>query len=256
MKLNLKSKNILITGSTEGIGLSIAHSFLKEGSNVCISSRRKKKTDYIKKKLSDKYEKSQILSFNCDFTNRSSVVSLRKRIIKKWNNIDVVVCNVGSGIGSKSYIPNSKNWNSSWKNNFESALISAQIFSKDLEKSSGSLVFISSIAGVEFINAPTEYSVAKSAVITLARNMSSKLEGKFRVNVIAPGNIIFEGGTWDKKIKEDNEQVYKMIKDKVPLGRFGKPEEVGNLCAFLCSNKSSFINGAVIVIDGGQSSSF
>ena len=96
-----------------------------------------------------------------------------------------------------------------------------------------------------------EYSVAKSSLVALTKNIAHKLNGKIRVNAIAPGNIIFKGGAWDKKINRDK-KIALRVKDKVPLKRFGRPEEVGNLCVFLSSNKSSFINGAVIVIDGGQ----
>ena len=82
--------------------------------------------------------------------------------------------------------------------------------------------------------------------------MSRKLANKVRVNVIAPGNIFFDGGSWDEKNKEDSNKVKQIIKQTVPMNRFGTPEEVANAAVFLCSERSSFITGSVLTIDGGQ----
>ena len=84
--------------------------------------------------------------------------------------------------------------------------------------------------------------------------MSKKLNGKARVNTVSPGNIIFNGGSWDIKFKKNKKKVTNYIKNNVPLGRFGKPEEIASSIVFLCSEKASFINGSNLVIDGGQSS--
>ena len=108
------------------------------------------------------------------------------------------------------------------------------------------------IAGIEDFGAPTDYSTAKTAVISLAKNIARKTAPDVRVNVIAPGNIYFENGSWDKKIKEDQESVDNMINSKVPMKRFGYPEEVGDAAVFLCSDKSKFITGTTLIIDGGQ----
>ena len=251
MDLKLKEKNVVVSGSTEGIGLGIAISFLKEGSNVCITSSSKIKHKNIKNKLTKEYVDNKILSFNCDFTKKNEIEKLHKNILSKWKKIDILICNVGSGEGTQEAIPSEADWDKSWRINFNSSLFAAQVFKKNLIKNKGSIIFISSIAGIESIGAPVEYSVAKSSLIALTKNMAHKLDGKIRVNAIAPGNILFTGGVWDKKINEDK-KIASRVKDKVPLKRFGRPEEVGDLCVFLSSDKSSFINGTVIVIDGGQ----
>ena len=96
----------------------------------------------------------------------------------------------------------------------------------------------------------------KLSLKTLCKNLSHKLSPQIRVNVVAPGNIIFEGGSWDKKFKEDMESINTIIKNKVPLQRFGKPEEVASLVTFVSSEKAQFITGSVLVIDGGQTVNF
>ena len=121
-----------------------------------------------------------------------------------------------------------------------------------LENSNGSLLFISSIAGLEAFGAPTDYSTAKAAIMALSKNLASKLAPNVRVNVIAPGNIYFEGGSWDEKIIKDKTRIDKIIKSEVPMKRFGFPEEVAASVVFLSSEKAKFITGTTLVIDGGQ----
>ena len=113
------------------------------------------------------------------------------------------------------------------------------------------MLFISSIAGVEAIGAPINYSTAKSALIAFSKNLSKKLAGRVRVNTIAPGNINFPGSSWEEKIKADEKKVKEII-NNVPMKRFGTPKEIANSAVFLSSDKASFITGALLIIDGGQ----
>ena len=92
----------------------------------------------------------------------------------------------------------------------------------------------------------------RSAIIALAKNMARKLAPDVRVNVIAPGNVYFEGGSWDEKIKQDKKRVDEIIKSTVPMNRFATPQEIADSALFLCSDRASFITGTALVIDGGQ----
>ncbi len=122
-----------------------------------------------------------------------------------------------------------------------------------LKKSKGTLLFISSITGMEAFGAPTDYSTAKSAIIALAKNMARKLASDgIRVNVIAPGNVYFKGGSWDEKIQQDKKRVDKILKLTVPMNRFAIPQEIANSAVFLCSDRAGFITGTTLVVDGGQ----
>ena len=122
-----------------------------------------------------------------------------------------------------------------------------------LKKSKGCLLFVSSIAGIEAFGAPTDYSTAKSAIIALAKNMARKLAlESVRVNVIAPGNVYFKGGSWDEKIQQDKGRVDEIIKSTVPMNRFASPQEIADAAVFLCSDRAKFITGATLAIDGGQ----
>ena len=123
------------------------------------------------------------------------------------------------------------------------------------KKSRGSIIFISSICGVEALGAPTDYSVAKAALNAFSKNLAKKVGPEVRVNTVVPGNIYFEGGTWAEKIKSSKAKVDEMLETEVPLIRLGKPEEVADAVTFLCSERASFITGATLVVDGGQTRS-
>ncbi len=251
MKLNLKNKKVLITGSSEGIGKGIAKSFLDEDSKVFLIARNETKLVNLKKKLDYQYGNNKVFIKSCDCTSLKDLLLLKKEVLKLWKNLDFLVLNVGSGKGSSRNLPPVEEFQSSFSKNFLSAYYTLHYF-LPLIKKSGVVSFISSIAGEEVIGAPTEYSVAKTALISLSKNLSRKTSKNIRFNTIIPGNIFFKNGNWDNKQKENPTEVKKMIKENVPLGRFGKPEEVGDLVVYLSSERASFINGSVIRIDGGQ----
>ena len=252
MNLNIENKKVLITGASRGIGLAIAEEFLLENAQAYLISRGSKALSDNVSKLEEMFGKKKVFSDKCDCTSTKSLEKLREKINNQWGGLDIVIANIGDGRGPHDALPDEEKWKKSWNNNFETALNTARIFVPMLEKSNGCLLFVSSIAGLEAFGAPTDYSTAKSAIIALAKNLSRKLAPNVRVNVIAPGNIYFRGGSWDEKIRQDKKQVDKSIKTKVPMRRLGLPEEISASAVFLCSDKASFITGATLVIDGGQ----
>ena len=253
MDLGLENKHVLITGSSRGIGLAIAESFLQEGAKTCLISRGSDALFENEKRLQDAYGLKSVFAFKCDCTNIKSINSLKSEVEDMWGDLDIVIVNVGDGRSVPAALPDDEQWQKTWNSNFESALQTARTFLPMLEKSKGCLLFISSITGMEAFGAPTDYSTAKSAIIALAKNMARKLASdNIRVNVIAPGNVYFEGGSWDEKIQQDKKRVDEIIKLTVPMNRFAKPQEIADSAVFLCSDKASFITGATLVIDGGQ----
>jgi len=252
MNLNLDNKSVLITGASRGVGLAIAESFLQEGAKTCLVSRGSKNLFENEKKLQDGYGAGNIFALKCDCTNVESLNSLKNKVKDKWSCLDVVVVNVGDGRSVSDSLPDDEQWKKTWNSNFESALQTARTFLPMLEKSQGVLLFVSSIAGMEAFGAPTDYSTAKSAIIALAKNMARKLAPGVRVNVIAPGNVYFEGSSWDEKIQQDKKRVDEIIKSTVPMNRFATPQEIADSAVFLCSDRANFITGVTLVVDGGQ----
>ena len=252
MNLGLSSKIVLVTGASRGIGASIAEGFVKEGAHVIIVSRGSQNLYEVEKSLKDRYPNSTIHAEKCDCTDVNALNDLKNKLDQVYGRLDVVVANIGDGASVADVIPGDEHWQKTWSVNFESALYTARTFLPMLQVSRGNILFISSIAGVEAIGAPVDYSTAKMAVIALAKNMAKKLSDKVRVNVIAPGNIMFAGSSWDMKFRKSPQKVANIIKSTVPMNRFGLPEEIADSAVFLCSDRASFITGSTLVIDGGQ----
>ena len=249
MELNLKNKNVLITGSTKGIGRSIAEEFSSNGSKVVLNSRYEK--DLIEISRSIPYSSW----VKADVTKALEAKYLVKKTIELMNSIDILVCNVGSGNSAVPGEEKIRDWEEMFSVNFYSAVNVIEEAKDYLFKSKGVIICISSICGSNYIKgAPITYSTSKAALNSYIK-LSAKLFGKFgvRINGIAPGNIIFEGSVWDKKIKEDSSKVKNFLNEDVPLGRLGKPYEIAKLACYLASEVSSFATGDIWKIDGGQS---
>ena len=172
----------------------------------------------------------------------------------QWKRIDCVIANIGNGKGKLGWYEEEKEWQRIFDANFFSAVRLVQAAAPFfLKQKRGSILLISSIAGCERLKAPLAYSSAKSALLSYANNLSQELaSSNIRVNVLAPGNIIFSGGSWEKKLLADKKKVTSFLKMEVPMQRFGTPEEIADAAVFLSSSKASFATGACFVVDGGQ----
>lgn len=252
MDLELAGKRVLVTGASRGIGNAISRAFLQEQARVLMVARGQEQLESSCADFSSKYGAEQVKSLCCDCTDPKALQGLSVAAEDLWQGLDVVVANVGDGRSVPDALPDDDCWQATWNVNFESVLQTSRTFLPMLEKSGGCLLFISSIAGIEAIGAPVDYSTAKAAIFALAKNMARKLAPEVRINVIAPGNILFSGGSWDEKIKQDKVRVDNIIASTVPMKRFGKVDEIADAAVFLCSARASFITGSVLVVDGGQ----
>ena len=248
MDLKLNNKVALVTGSSRGIGKSIANSLLNEGCKIILNGKNSKLLKNTSKILGN--STSYIVA---DVTKSSDCSKMIKKIIHDYGRLDILVCNVGDGTSALPGKENSKDWQTMFDINLQSATNVISAAKDELSKSKGSIICVSSIAGLNVLGAPIPYSAMKSALNTFVKCSARPLgQQNIRINAIAPGNIIFEGSVWQKKKKTNPSLVKKILTDEVSLHRFGKPDEIGDLAAFLSSPRSSFITGSVYVIDGGQ----
>ena len=252
MNLELDQKYFLVTGASRGIGKAIAERLLNEGAIVGLVSRGSEHLEKSVKELQNKFGIDRAENLTADCANNSDLRSIKKHIERKWKRLDGVIANVGDGRGVNDAVPDEEQWATVWRTNFETALCTTRIFLPILQENKGCLLFTSSICGLEASNAPIDYSTAKTAIIAFAQNLARQAAPEVRVNVIAPGNVNFPGSGWEEKLQSNPRKVKDMLKSRVPMRRFGKPEEIADAAAFLCSNKASFITGTVLRVDGGQ----
>jgi 3-oxoacyl-[acyl-carrier protein] reductase len=248
LDLKLNGKVAVISGSSRGIGFSIASALYNEGCKIILNGRHFKS---LKKS-------AMMIDKNVDFvvadvTKKTECKKLIKYAISKFGNIDILVCNVGDGRICNKISEKKSDWQKMLDLNLNSSINLITESLSSLKKTSGSIICISSIAGLDTIGAPISYSVAKSALNSYVKN-SAKPFAKIgiRINAIAPGNILFKGSTWEKKLKENENKIFQMISNEVPMKRFGTPNEIAHLTTFIASPLSSFITGNIIEVDGGQ----
>jgi 3-oxoacyl-[acyl-carrier protein] reductase len=250
MNLGLKGKTAVISGSSRGIGKSIARTLLGEGCRVVINGRRQEAVDSAVEELGGE----SVSGFACDVCEPSGAGALVGAALKAWGSIDILVCNVGSGASVPPGGERQEEWLRMFRINFLSASNLVEAAREELASTKGSIVCVSSICGVGFIpGAPVTYSVAKSALNSYVRGISRPLAAQgIRINAVAPGNISFRDSVWERKVKESPEQVKDMLEREVALRRLGGAHEVAEFCAFLASPKTAFATGEIFVLDGGQ----
>lgn len=246
MDLKLRGKNVLITGSTQGIGRRVANLFAEEGANVAICSRSPESVNKAVKEISLLAD-GRIIGRPCNIKNKEEYETWIDEMAEELGGIDVFVPNVSAGGGMDS----EKNW---WKN-FEIDVLGTvrgvEACVPHMEKNGGAITMISSTAAVETFMGPQSYNAMKAALITYSKQLSQHHgEAGIRVNSISPGPIFFEAGAWEM-IKISNERFYERTEKTHALGRLGTPEEVAQAVVFLSSAAASWITGVNLVVDGG-----
>jgi NAD(P)-dependent dehydrogenase (short-subunit alcohol dehydrogenase family) len=189
-----------------------------------------------------------------DMTQAGEVRRVVDETVRALGGLDILVCCVGGGRSVAPGCETPEEWQRIFALNFWSATNAIEAAHGVLEASKGVILCISSICGLEVIpDAPVTYSVAKAALHSYVRGIARPLGKKgIRINAIAPGNILFDGSVWAKKMIEEKDSVISMLENNVPLNRLGMPEDVANLSAYLVSDLANFATGGIWTLDGGQ----
>ncbi len=251
MKLGLKNKVALVTGSGRGIGQAIALGLAQEGCKVIVVSRTKKDVDSVIKQMGGvgKGHRGIVL----DLVKPSAPWKLIQAIKKKTGFPDIVVHNLGGALDIRDPFCSMADWRKVYRLNFEVAVeLNLYVLPEMIKKKWGRVIHISSIAGMEN-QGPVPYCSMKAALTAYTRSMGGVVapEGVV-VSAILPGAVFTKGGYWDITAKTRPDHVNKFLSERQRIGRLGRPEEIADLVVYLSSQRASFNTGSIIPVDGGQ----
>lgn len=253
MDLGLSDKRVLITGSSSGLGLGIAEGFLAEKARVVLTGRNATTLSAAARKLKATCGNDRVLAVRGDLQRTGTVDRVLRTVETAWGGLDILVLNLGSGRSVPGLEATEAEWNRVLSLNLTAGMELLRRAAPLLAKGGHpSVVVIGSIAGLEVLGAPIAYGAAKAALTHATKAAARLLAPGIRVNMVAPGNIFFKGGTWDRKLKENGKAVQDMLQKEVPLRRLGTVEEIAAPVLFLASPRASFLTGTVLVADGGQ----
>lgn len=247
MNLDLTGKTALVSGASRGIGLAIAQALHAEGCNLALAARGREGLDAAARSFSER-----VSVHAGDAADATAAQAIAAEAAGHWGGLDILVCNAGSG---QSVAPGSET-EAEWRRILDLNLFSALNMiaaARPHMRPGGAIVCLSSICGLAALGAPVTYSAAKAALNAAVRGLARPLAGEgVRINAVAPGNILFPGGVWARKLAEDKAGVEAMLARDVAQGRLGAPEDIAALTVFLSSPRAGFITGQVYVADGGQ----
>jgi 3-oxoacyl-[acyl-carrier protein] reductase len=257
MELGLKNKAALITGSSRGLGFASARALVEEGCGVCLCARGEEQLLKAGAELATLAGASdRVTVVRADLSTPQGAEDAVAHAVAVLGGLDIVINNVGRAAGTDIVSTSDDDWQAALNETLFPAIRVSRLAVPHLRRrGGGSIIMIASIWGRESGGRMT-YNAVKAAEISLAKAMAQQLaKDNIRVNSVAPGSILFEGGSWWKRQQADPDGIAEMIRRDLPFGRFGRPEEVGAVVAFLASERASWISGASITVDGCQSRS-
>lgn len=254
MDLGLNGKVAVVTGGSKGIGRSIVLDFASEGCRIAFSARGIENLEATAKEARERG--AELLPIAADMTDSGDVDRLINETVEAFGGIDILVNNVGGSRGGGTWDTLDEDWDMVFDLNLFAAVRTTRLVIPIMrQRGGGRVINISSIYGRESGGAMT-YNASKASMISWSKSVSKQLASDgILVNVVAPGSVIFPGGSWERKQKEDAAFIANFVKTEMPLGRFGCPEEVSAMVTFLASARASLMTGTCINVDGGQSRS-
>ena len=254
MDLGLEDRVAIVGGSSRGIGRAAAQALLAEGARVVVTGRDPDSLGKTEEELGAEFGSERVLAECADLVAPGEAARVVEAAKGRWGQIDCAIANVGMGSGAPGWDVEDNEWERLFELNFTAdRRLAEAVLPGMIEARAGAIVFVASIVGVESVGAPLAYSAAKSALLSYSKNLARQVgEHGIRVNAVAPGNVLFPGGSWERKLAEDRERFTHYVETEVPLQRFARPEEIADSIVFLASSRASFLTGACIVADGGQ----
>lgn len=245
MDFGLGGVTALVSGATRGIGRAIAGALAAEGARIAVAARTAEDVRRVAAELDG-------IPVVADLTTEEGC----RAAMSAAGDVAVLVNNLGLRAGSSWADTGVPELQAAMAGNlYPAARLSLLALPAMRRAGWGRIVVVSSLFGREAGGAPA-YNAAKAAEISFVTSLGREVAADgVTVNCVAPGSILFEGGSWHRRQQADPEGIAAFVRRELPLGRFGSPEEVAGVVAFLCSRAASLVNGACWAVDGGQSRS-
>jgi 3-oxoacyl-[acyl-carrier protein] reductase len=254
MDLGLTDKVAIVTGSSRGLGLASARALVAEGCRVCMCARGEERLAEAALEVEAVARRPNLITtVQADVSTNDGVERVIERAVDTFGGLDVLVNNVGRAGGKDLLDTSDAEWQAAFDETLFPAIRASRLAVPHMrQRGGGAIVMIASIYGREAGGRMT-YNAVKAAEISLAKSLAQQLAPlNIRVNSVAPGSILFPGGSWHRRQQADPQGIAEFIRRELPFGRFGRPDEVGAAVAFLASPRSSWISGACIPVDGSQ----
>jgi 3-oxoacyl-[acyl-carrier protein] reductase len=257
MDLGLTDRVAVVTGSSKGLGFASARALIAEGCRVVICARTQDTLQEARRRLAEIAGEDRVLAVVSDVSREDGAQKVVDQAVTTFGGIDILVNNVGAAGGGGLLETTDEVWKDAVDRTLMPSVRVSRLAVPHMQRrGGGSIIIIASIYGREAGGRMT-YNAVKAAEISLAKSLAQQLAPmKIRVNSVSPGSILFEGGTWWKRQQADPAAIAEFVTRELPFGRFGKPEEIGDVVAYLSSSRASWISGTSVVVDGCQSRAF
>ena len=252
MDLHLQDKSVLITGGSKGIGLRTAMEFAREGCKVAIVARGGEDLQQAAAQIGA--TGATVAAIQADVSRSEDAGHIVATCVEQLGGLDILVNNVGGSVGARTLTESTdEDWLATFELNVHAAVrLTRQAVPHLRGRSGAAVVHVSSISGwTEQLAGSGQYGASKAGLIFLTEVVALELaKDDIRVNVVSPGSIIWEGGSWDRVRQTQPEAFAAYERDGFPMGRMGHPEEVADVIVFLASPRANWINGRNIPVDG------
>ncbi|MEE4639134.1 MAG: SDR family oxidoreductase [Wenzhouxiangella sp.] len=249
MDMALNNKVALVTGASRGIGRAIAEGLAAEGARLVIAARGTEALEEARQAL--EASGAEVLAVPTDVGDDAAVEALVAQACKLFGVIDILISNASA----LAVTGERASWDASLNVDVMGAVrLVEAVLPMMRDRQQGAILLVSSVSAIEA--APMEdfgYTAAKAALNAFAKKLAV-VEGRhgIRANALLPGSTEFPGGGWEM-MREHQPEIYKMVRQSVPSGRLGTPQEIADAAVWLVSPRASWVNGAALVVDGGQS---